>query len=45
VATDAAAYRQQVIDGARAEGMAHILLSSIWTDETLRLVENAVERE
>jgi ABC-type Fe3+ transport system substrate-binding protein len=44
-ATDAAAYRQKVIDGARAEGMAHILLSSIWTDEALRLVENAVERE
>ncbi len=40
-----AAYRQQVIDGARAEGTAHILLSPIWTDETLRLLEDAIERE
>ncbi len=42
---DAAAYRQQVIDGARTEGTAHILLSPIWTDDTLRLVEDAIERQ
>jgi hypothetical protein len=41
----AAAYRQQVIDGARGEGTANILLSSIWTPEALREVEDAVERE
>src|SRR6266849_326212 len=42
---DAATYRQQVIDGARAEGEANILLSSIWTPEALKQVEDAVERE
>ncbi|HEY7065001.1 MAG TPA: extracellular solute-binding protein [Chloroflexota bacterium] len=41
-----AAYRQQVIDGARAEGgEVNILLSSIWTPETLKLLEEAVERD
>jgi ABC-type Fe3+ transport system substrate-binding protein len=34
-----------VIDGARAEGEANILLSSIWTPEALQLVLDAVERE
>src|SRR5689334_975761 len=44
--SDAAAYRQQVIDGARAEGgEVNILLSSIWTPETLKLLEEAVERD
>ena len=43
--TDAAAYRQQVIDGARAEGEVNILLSSIWSPETLKLLEEAVERD
>ncbi len=43
--SDAAAYRQRVIDGARAEGEVNILLSSIWTPETLQLLEAAVERE
>jgi ABC-type Fe3+ transport system substrate-binding protein len=42
---DAAAYRQQVIDGARAEGEVNILLSSIWSAETLKLLEEAVERD
>jgi iron(III) transport system substrate-binding protein len=42
---DAAAYRQRVIDSARAEGEVNILLSSIWTPETLKLLEDAVERD
>ena len=43
--TEAATYRQQVIDGARAEGEANILLSSIWTTEALKQVEDAIEKE
>ncbi|HZU06775.1 MAG TPA: extracellular solute-binding protein [Chloroflexota bacterium] len=43
--SDAAAYRQQVIEGARAEGEVNILLSNIWTDEALARVAEAVERE
>jgi iron(III) transport system substrate-binding protein len=48
VAGDGAAdagYRQQVVDGARAEGEVNILLSNIWTPEALKLVEDAVEKE
>src|SRR5262245_3705859 len=42
---DAAAYRQQVVEGARREGQANILLSSIWSDDTLRMLEDAIDRE
>ncbi len=43
--SDAAAYRQQVIEGARAEGEVNILLSSIWSPDTLKLLEDAVARD
>jgi iron(III) transport system substrate-binding protein len=43
--SDVAAHRQRVIDGARAEGEVNILLSSIWGPETLKLLEDAVERD
>jgi iron(III) transport system substrate-binding protein len=40
-----AAYRQQVIDGARAEGQVNVALQSAWTPEGIRALEEAVQRE
>src|SRR5205807_44418 len=40
-----AAYRQQVIDGARAEGEVNVALQSAWTPEGIRALEEAVQRE
>lgn len=40
-----AAYRQQVIEGARAEGEVNAALQSTWTPEGIRLLEDAIERE
>ena len=40
-----ATYRQQVIDGARAEGQVNALLQSTWTPDGLRQLEDAVEKE
>ncbi|HEY7061572.1 MAG TPA: extracellular solute-binding protein [Chloroflexota bacterium] len=42
---DAAAYRQQVIDAARAEGEVNVALQSTWTPEGIKQVEEAVQRE
>jgi ABC-type Fe3+ transport system substrate-binding protein len=40
-----AAYRQQVIDGARAEGQVNVALQSAWTPDGIRALEDAVQRE
>ncbi len=40
-----AAYRQQVIEGARAEGMVNATLHTSWTPEGIQRLEEAIERE
>jgi hypothetical protein len=40
-----AAYRQQVIDAARAEGQVNATLHTSWTPEGIARVEDAIERE
>src|SRR5215211_4591818 len=40
-----AAYRQQVIDGARREGQVNATLHTSWTPEGIARVEEAIERE
>jgi ABC-type Fe3+ transport system substrate-binding protein len=37
--------RQQVIDGARAEGVVNAVIQSTWTPDGLRQLEDAVQRE
>jgi iron(III) transport system substrate-binding protein len=44
-ASEAAGYRQQVIDGARREGEVNALIQSTWTPDGIRALEEAVERE
>ena len=40
-----AAYRQQVVDAARAEGQVNATLHTSWTPEGIQRVEDAIERE
>src|SRR6266576_5784175 len=40
-----AAYRQQVVDAARAEGLVNATLHTSWTPEGIQRVEDAIERE
>src|SRR5581483_4634279 len=39
------AYRQQVVDAARAEGEVNATLHTSWTPEGIQRVEDAIERE
>jgi ABC-type Fe3+ transport system substrate-binding protein len=45
VAVPAASYRQTVVDAARAEGVVNATITSAWTPDGLRELEDAVERE
>src|SRR5262245_43208413 len=40
-----AAFRQQVIDGARAEGQVNAAIQSAWTPEGIKQLEEAIARE
>src|SRR5947209_6562718 len=40
-----AAYRQQVIDAARAEGQVNATLHTSWTPDGIARIEDAIERE
>jgi iron(III) transport system substrate-binding protein len=40
-----AAYRQQVIDGARAEGQVNAAIQSAWTPDGIKQLEDAIQRE
>jgi iron(III) transport system substrate-binding protein len=40
-----AAYRQQVIDGARVEGQVNAAIQSAWTPDGIKQLEEAIQRE
>ncbi len=40
-----AAYRQQVVDGARAEGVVNATIQTTYTPDTIQQLEDAIERE
>lgn len=40
-----AAYRQQIIDAARAEGQVNAVIQSSWTPEGIKQLEEAIQRE
>ncbi len=42
---DDAAYRQQVIDGARTEGQVNAAIQSAWTPDGIKQLEDAIQRE
>src|SRR5436190_7383589 len=44
-AQDDDAYRQRVIDGARAEGQVNAAIQSAWTPDGIKQLEEAVQRE